>query len=82
MIVDKELNNTNRASYLNATVVGYALGLLFAFGANEYTNAGQPALLYLVPSVILSMVITAVRNKELETLWGSGLDIKESKIKS
>ena len=60
-------------SYLNSSVVGYISGLLLAFTANEVMQRGQPALLYLVPTVISSMFITAFKNEEFGLLWGEGL---------
>ena len=63
--------------YLDASVMGYIVGLLLAFAANEVMHRGQPALLYLVPTVITSMFITAYRNEELGLLWGKGLNEAE-----
>jgi len=54
-------------------LTGYTIGLTIAFAANEITKAGQPALLYLVPTAISSMLITASRNGELAALWGDGI---------
>ena len=62
-----------KVSYLKCVTVGYTTGLLGAFAANEITHSGQPALLYLVPTVILSMLYGAVKNGELRDLWGDGL---------
>ena len=65
-----------KVSYLNYVTVGYILGLGGAFTANEITRSGQPALLYLVPTVILSMLFGAYKNNELKALWGNGLSFK------
>jgi minor histocompatibility antigen H13 len=62
-----------RYSYLDSSVVGYVGGLVMAFAANEWSHHGQPALLYLVPCAISTMLYTAIKNKELSTLWGNGL---------
>jgi minor histocompatibility antigen H13 len=69
-----------KISYLNCVTVGYTIGLLGAFTANEVTRSGQPALLYLVPTVITSMLYGAFKNEEFEDLWGNGLSFssKES----
>ena len=48
-----------RAWRLTATSA-YAVGLLAAFAANEYVRAGQPALLYLVPSIVGAGLCTAL----------------------
>ena len=59
-------------SYLNSSIVGYVFGLLAAFCANEFSHRGQPALLYLVPSVIISMLYTATKNEDLNDIWRKG----------
>lgn len=74
-------DTTIRNSYLDASMGGYAFGLLLAFTANEVTKAGQPALLYLVPSVISAMLITASRNNALGELWGQGLGLGSNEKK-
>ena len=76
-IISSQLSGMPQKSYLNASVVGYVVGLLAAFTANEIMHRGQPALLYLVPSVIISMFITAYRNDGLNDLWGAGLNETE-----
>jgi len=43
--------------------LGLALYITFSF------NHPQPALLYLVPGVIIPVIIFAIRNKELKELW-------------
>ena len=67
-----------KVSYLDFVTVGYVLGLGGAFTANEITRSGQPALLYLVPTVILSMLFGAYKNNELKSLWGDGFSFKNS----
>ena len=62
-----------KLSYLNCALVGYFIGLAGAFTANEITHSGQPALLYLVPTVISSMIYAGTKNDELQFLWGNGL---------
>lgn len=54
--------------YFRATVAAYALGLGLTFAANYLTKAGQPALVYIVPSLLLASVATAVSRGELEML--------------
>eukprot|EP01041_Mallomonas_annulata_P007397 gene7397-15102_t len=72
IIIPKKINEV---SYLNATLVGYSAGIMLAFTANEITKAGQPALLYLVPCMILSMLYAAYRNDSIKELWGKGLEL-------
>ena len=62
-----------KVSYLQYVTYGYIIGILAAFAANEITRSGQPALLYLVPTSIVSMIIAANKNGELSELWGTGL---------
>jgi hypothetical protein len=40
------------------------------------TKSGQPALLYLVPTAIISMFAAAYKNNEIKDLWGEGLTFK------
>lgn len=71
--IEEMRRQQGKVSYLKCVTVGYTTGLLGAFAANEITHSGQPALLYLVPTVILSMLYGASRNGELKGLWGDGL---------
>ena len=45
--------------------MAYAVGLLICFGVNATTKAAQPALLYLVPALLSSSIITALTRNEL-----------------
>ena len=49
--------------------VGYGIGLIATFVALIFMKVGQPALLYLVPSILLSAVIVGATRKELKSLW-------------
>ena len=75
--IQKMRKQDGKVSYLDYVTVGYTLGLLGAFGANEITRSGQPALLYLVPAVISSMIAAAIKNDEIQSLWGKGLDFSK-----
>lgn len=60
--------------YYTFAVVGYAVGLLVTLAANAYGWTfngvqGQPALLYLVPSVIGFQLLRAVIACELQATW-------------
>lgn len=71
--IEELRKQAGKMSYLNCALVGYTVGLLGAFTANEVTHSGQPALLYLVPTVISSMIYAGIKNDELKSLWGNGL---------
>lgn len=48
---DRALQPSN-LSYFNVAVAAYAAGLAMCFTANEIFHNGQPALLYLDPSLV------------------------------
>jgi minor histocompatibility antigen H13 len=54
--------------YFYAGVGAYAAGLAATFVANYVTKAGQPALVYIVPSLLLTAVATAASRGELPQL--------------
>eukprot|EP00890_Picochlorum_soloecismus_P006444 jgi/Picsp_1/6800/NSC_04139-R1_protein len=56
-------------NYFVAVVIAYVLGLSAAFAANSITGLGQPALLYLVPSVVFSTILLAISRNEFSRLW-------------
>ena len=60
-------------SYFNVATCAYAVGLMACFGANEIYHNGQPALLYLDPSLIGSTLACAAVNNQVPLLW----DFKE-----
>ena len=49
-------------------MAAYAAGLAATFVANYVTKAGQPALVYIVPSLLLAALATAARRGELPQL--------------
>lgn len=55
--------------YFGPLVVAYAVGLLMANTAVYVMEMGQPALLYLVPCCLGTMVFMGWRRKELSALW-------------
>ncbi|XP_052828559.1 signal peptide peptidase-like 2A [Octopus bimaculoides] len=55
--------------YLIISICGYLLGLLLAFVALTLMQAGQPALLYLVPTVLLSAIIPSCCRGEFREMW-------------
>ena len=50
-------------------VTGYGLGIIITFVALLLMRSGQPALLYLVPSVLLPVTIIAAIRGQLKSLW-------------
>lgn len=71
--------------YFTASYVAYILGLLVTFAVMHTFQAGQPALLYLVPFCIASSLLVAVSRGELSSLWafdeedGQVVDSKKNK---
>ena len=57
--------------YLPMALLGYALGLLVANLAVDYFQAGQPALLYIVPLTLGSVLSRSHKSKSLRDLWRS-----------
>jgi minor histocompatibility antigen H13 len=55
--------------YFSAVVVSYIIGLLMAFAANNITHLGQPALLYIVPMTLGSVLVTAAQRDEIYRIW-------------
>jgi len=70
--VDEVLQPT-KLSYFGVATAAYAVGLMACFGANEIYHNGQPALLYLDPSLVGSTLACAAVNNQVTDLW----DFKE-----
>ena len=62
------MEEAREASYFQVGLGAYAAGLLGTFAANYLTKSGQPALVYIVPSLLLSAVATAASRGELPSL--------------
>ena len=63
--------------YFLWAVIGYGVGLLVTQAANVYgwtfnNVQGQPALLYLVPGVLLTQIGRALACNELSAMWHGG----------
>jgi minor histocompatibility antigen H13 len=68
--------------YFYASIVGYVLGMLTTVGVMHVFKHGQPALLYLVPGVLLSLWGTALFRGELKMMWEyTEVDEEEEKRK-
>lgn len=55
--------------YFRASMVGYVFGMLTTLGVMAVFNHAQPALLYLVPGVLVSLWGTALVRGELRQMW-------------
>lgn len=66
--LDASLQPT-RLSYATTTTIAYGVGLLVCFVANELTNSGQPALLYLNPACVGSAIACGAANGQLQEVW-------------
>ncbi|KAL6245244.1 hypothetical protein RBB50_008019 [Rhinocladiella similis] len=55
--------------YFSATIVGYVLGMITTLIIMQVAEHAQPALLYLVPGVLLSLWGTALVKGDLKALW-------------
>ena len=55
--------------YFNACFAGYILGLVLTITVLHIFKAGQPALLYIVPCVLLSVLVTAFVRGEVKELF-------------
>lgn len=56
-------------TYFNATVTGYVIGMITTVLVMQVAQHAQPALLYLVPGVLMSFWGTAFFKGDLKTLW-------------
>ncbi|XP_020835841.1 signal peptide peptidase-like 2A isoform X2 [Phascolarctos cinereus] len=55
--------------YYVSCVIAYAVGMLLTFIVLILMKQGQPALLYLVPCTLITVVIVAWRRKEIKKIW-------------
>lgn len=74
-------------TYFHASIVGYLVGMLTTLTVLVYFNHAQPALLYLVPGVLISLWGTAWFRGEVPLMWeytedGSLEDQDESEEKA
>ncbi|KAL3663010.1 hypothetical protein V7S43_011952 [Phytophthora oleae] len=66
-------------NYFRLMAVGYAVGLGLANLAVMITEMGQPALMYLVPTTLGSLIIASKRNGDFRSMWiGAGVDEEDS----
>ena len=62
-------HTSSSPKYLQAFVRGYTIGLLMTGIALVVTGKGQPALLYLAPCTLISVLSVAYKRQEIDTLW-------------
>jgi len=62
--------STDANVYFDTALRAYALGLATTFVANYVSKAGQPALVYIVPSLLIATLGTAALRDELPLLLG------------
>lgn len=56
-------------TYFYAAMTGYAIGMMCTLAMLLVFDQGQPALLYLVPGVLGSLVVTALARGEMSKVW-------------
>ncbi|KAI4153759.1 MAG: hypothetical protein LQ340_002114 [Diploschistes diacapsis] len=56
-------------TYFYTGVTGYILGMITTVCVMHFAQHAQPALLYLVPSVLISLWGTALVRGEIQTMW-------------
>lgn len=59
--------------FFSISVIAYSFGLLCAFAGNFLTRQAQPALIYIVPSILLAILGATVSTGHFEELW-NGVD--------
>lgn len=59
----------HQRTYFTPVLQAYLLGLLVAFGVNAVTHMGQPALLYLCPLTLGSVLLVAATRGDLGKIW-------------
>lgn len=55
--------------YFHSTLVAYVVGLAVTMGVMHFTQAAQPALLYLSPACIIAVFLCAARRGEIKEMW-------------
>ncbi|KAK5133138.1 hypothetical protein LTR08_008162 [Meristemomyces frigidus] len=65
----KKLSASFPKPYFMASMVGYVMGMLTTLGVMSVWQHAQPALLYLVPGVLISLWGTGLVRGELKEMW-------------
>lgn len=69
-------------TYFNSGLAGFSLGLVATVLVMQVTHQAQPALLYLVPSVLIFLWGTAVLKGDLYQMWNYSEEEDDDKEKS
>ncbi|KAH9808259.1 Presenilin, signal peptide peptidase, family [Teratosphaeria destructans] len=64
-----KLTTTFPKPYFTASLIGYVTGMLATLAVMSVSQHAQPALLYLVPGVLLSLWGTGLLRGELQPMW-------------
>ena len=67
-IKNLKMNYSNFKYFFN-TFIGYCIGIIVTLGVMILFNHAQPALLYLVPGVLITSTGTSIITGEFKTLW-------------
>ena len=59
---------TSSKTFFNGTMIGYFIAILTTVAVMMYFDHGQPALLYLVPGCLASVLINGARKGQLKQL--------------
>uniref|UniRef100_K3X0Z0 PA domain-containing protein n=1 Tax=Globisporangium ultimum (strain ATCC 200006 / CBS 805.95 / DAOM BR144) TaxID=431595 RepID=K3X0Z0_GLOUD len=65
-------------NYYRSVCIGYAVGLGMANIAVTVMQMGQPALMYLVPTTLGSLLTLAWMNGDLRAMWTTGVGLHDS----
>ena len=71
----KKYDTLKGKSYWLTGVIGYSVGLVMAVIAGIWTGSGQPALLFIVPSLILPVIVGSLVRNEFWDLWNTELKL-------
>jgi signal peptide peptidase-like protein 2B len=66
---DNEHKESKRKIYFISSSIGYAVGLIITFIALAILRKGQPALLYLVPCTLGTVLILSKIRGDFKTIW-------------
>lgn len=69
-------------TYFKAGLIGYALGMITTLLAMQVTDHAQPALLYLVPGVLIALWGTAAYKGDINEMWNYTEDKEAENPKS
>ncbi|KAK2745524.1 hypothetical protein FQN57_003649 [Myotisia sp. PD_48] len=64
-------------TYFTASVVGYTAGIIATLLSMQFSNHPQPALLFLVPGVLISLWGTGYIKGDIQTMWNFSDEVEE-----